>query len=298
MNTYPTAADQISQGTFDVKEATSDSALDYYRENGWVHIENLFDLKEGLFLKVHEEINSLIDIQIGRQKQENPPASNNSNAFIRRDDFVKVAKSNRNKAGDIYRACRHLPSLHRLSLQEEIMQIAGKLMMTDLINHLGYAAVRIDIPGEEKYLFPWHQDYPYTQGSIDGIVIWIPFFDVPLGHGHLKVIPHSHKKGIRNVKMVDPENKNKNGAHVISLIGQEELDQEPSLEISVSQGDALVFSTLLLHKSTPSEASLPRFTAQLRYANFRNIDSINRGWPNGALLGNSFEKDHSEYISK
>ncbi len=38
MNINPTSVDQISKGTFDAKEATSDSALDYYRENGWIHI--------------------------------------------------------------------------------------------------------------------------------------------------------------------------------------------------------------------------------------------------------------------
>lgn len=291
--------DQIVNGSFEAVDATSDQALDYYSENGWLYLKNLFDLKEGLFPKVHDEINSLIRIQRGKQGYpvEERPFSKTI-PFIDRNRFLQVAQSKRADAGDIYRACRHLPSLHSISLQDNVLQIAKKLMRTDLVCHLGYAAVRIDIPGEEKYLFPWHQDYPYTQGSVDGVVIWIPFFDVPLGHGHLKLIPQSHKEGIREVMMVDPENKNKNGAHAMSLPGQDKLENSFALEIPVQQGDALVFSTLLLHRSTPSKASLPRFTSQLRYANFRNADSIKRGWPNGTIVGNSFEKDHPEFVLK
>src|SRR5690349_18846535 len=78
--------------------------------------------------------------------------------------FLAVCRADREKGGEIYRTCRHLLSLHRLLVRQDNIRLVSQFMGTDLVNVLPYTALRIDIRGEEKYLFEWHQDYPYTQG--------------------------------------------------------------------------------------------------------------------------------------
>jgi len=280
-------------GLFQKNEVFSEKCMMHYRKEGWVLIKNLFDITEDL-LPIHQYINQLIDIKLNQLGLK--PEENNSQ-WIRNKDFLRVAHANREKAGEIYRACRHLLPLHKLSLKSQVLELASKYMNTEFINYLPYTAVRIDIPGENKYLFPWHQDYPYTQGSVDGVVIWLPLFDVPLDHGNLRIIPHSHTSGVRKVYLVDPTNKMKNGARTISIVGEEELDTKPYIASEVNVGDALIFSTLLLHRSTPSKSEDVRWTIQLRYANFSNQDAISRGWPGGMIEGDGFEKFHPEFVA-
>lgn len=156
--------------------------------------------------------------------------------------------------------------------------------------------MRIDIPGEEKYLFTWHQDYPYTQGWTDGLVIWTPLFDVMRDAGNIELIPKSHAEGIRRVELVDPDNANRNGAHVIRIENCESYDDCARIAVDVHAGDALMFNTLIVHRSTLSQSRDVRFTIQLRYGNCLNGDSVSRGWPAGIIEGRGFELDHPEYI--
>jgi ectoine hydroxylase-related dioxygenase (phytanoyl-CoA dioxygenase family) len=283
-----------SGGIFQKSEALSDHCVTHYQKQGWVLIRDFFSVHEDL-LPIHAYVNKLIDIKL---EELGLKAEETNAKLIRNYDFLRIAKAKREKAGDIYRACRHLLPLHKLSLKKEVIDMASKYMDAQHINYLPYTAMRIDIPGENKYLFPWHQDYPYTQGSIDGIVIWLPLFDVALGHGNLRLIPESHRYGVRKVYLVDPTNKNKNGARTISIVGEEELDKEPYISAEVKAGDALVFSTLLLRRSTPSESKAVRWTIQLRYANFCNQDAVARGWPGGMIEGDGFEKFHPEFVAQ
>jgi len=281
------------QGCFAASNRFSAGCLKHYAEEGWVLLKGLFDVERDL-VPIHRNINKLIELKLNQLGIV--PVESGDSAQIRNRDFMQIVCSERDKAGEIYRACRHLLPLHVLSVKEELIELACRYIGTAWINYLPYTAVRIDVLGEENYLFPWHQDYPYTQGSIDGIVIWAPLFDVPVGHGHVRIIPRSHLSGLRQVHLADPGNANRNGARTISIIGEERLDEEPFVEAAVNVGDALVFNTLLLHRSTPSGSGTVRWTFQLRYANFANPDAVRRGWPGGMIEGIGFEKDHPEFV--
>ena len=281
-------------GIFSSEEAFSESCLTHYREEGWILVENLFDRELEVSL-VNQEINHLIDLKL---TQAGLPGISPTAGEIDHAGFMRLIAADRAKGGDIYRACRHLVALHQMSVSKETIRLAGALMQTQAVNYLPFTAVRIDVPNEDKYLFPWHQDYPYTQGSMDGVVLWIPMRDVPMGGGHLKIIPRSHRTGLRQVRVTDPTNSGKNGAKTIEISTEEDLETMPSLEIPARAGDALIFHTLLLHRSTKSTDVFPRWTAQLRYGNFSSQDAIDRGWPGGLIEGEGFPERHPEYVAK
>ena len=265
-----------------------------FKEKGFLFLKDFFDFEKEI-LPIHKEINALIDLKLRHAKLE--PAKNPEKPTIRNEDFYRLIKKDRMLGGDIYRACRHLLSLQQLVTNEKMLSLARRLMATNTINVLSYVGIRIDVPSEQKYLFPWHQDYPYTQGSMDGLVFWLPFFDVPLGHGNLQLIPGSHHEGLRKVRLVDPENTGGSGAHTLEIENMGSYDDCDLFETEVKAGDALVFSTLTLHKSTPSTSNSIRWTSQIRSGNFSNEDSIRRGWPGGLFEGDKFEDRHPEYIS-
>jgi len=265
-----------------------------FKEKGFLFLKDFFDFEKEI-LPIHKEINALIDLKLRHAKLE--PAKNPEKTTIRNEDFYRLIKKDRMLGGDIYRACRHLLSLQQLVTNEKMLSLARRLMATDTINVLSYVGIRIDVPSEQKYLFPWHQDYPYPQGSMDGLVFWLPFFDVPLGHGNIQLIAGSHHEGLRKVKLVAPENTGGSGAHTLEIENMGSYDDCDLFETEVKAGDVLVFSTLTLHKSTPSTSNSIRWTSQIRYGNFSNEDSIRRGWPGGLFEGDKFEDRHPEYIS-
>jgi len=56
-------------------------------------------------------------------------------------------------------------------------------MGTPLVSCCTFVNVRIGLPTEEQYLTPFHQDFPYIQGSLNGITVWLPVFDTSLEMG-------------------------------------------------------------------------------------------------------------------
>lgn len=243
---------------------------------------------------VHRHVNHLIDLKL--RQHGLPPVR--AGATIDSDAFLRLCAADRAIGGEIYRASRHLLPLHQLSSRPHALDLARTLMQTEYINFIPYTAMRIDIRGEEKYLFPWHQDYPYIQGSMDGVVVWVPLFPVdPSRGGGVELVAGSHRDGLCPVELVDPDNHNRNGAHTIRIADTARFDRMPTVAAAVEPGDALVFHTLLVHRSVPMHAGTVRWTTQIRYANFSFPDAVQRGWPGGMIEGVGFESAHPEFVT-
>jgi hypothetical protein len=164
-----------------------------------------------------------------------------------------------------------------------------------VLNICPYTATRIDIKGEEKYLFDWHQDYHYIQLSEDSVVIWFPFLELD-SSGAIEILDSSHNEGIRRAEMIDPFNSEKNGAKTLSILKDVNFDAYDVVIPCLEPGDILAFSTLTIHRSIPQTTLPLRLTSQFRYGNFANPEAIRRGWPVGQLEGRPFHLDHSDLI--
>lgn len=282
------------KGVFHTSEKESQSCLEHYYSAGWILVKNFFDYNKEI-LPIHKDINNLINQKRKNIGLKGLPAIDGE---INNELFLDLCKENRSAAGQVYRACRHLPSTMSLMAGEKCAAFSKLLMQTEFLNLIPFVPVRPDIKGEEKYLLNWHQDYPYIQGSMNSVVIWTPLFNQKLNEGGVLIVPGSHKGGIRKVKVIDPQNKNnKNGGSSIEIADLSEFDNAETLSTAVDVTDALIFDTKLVHKSLPLVNEKIRWSVQMRFADFNNEDAINRGWPNGMIENNWFEFDHPEYIA-
>lgn len=281
------------KGVFDSSNKETGSCLEHYYSEGWVLIKNFFDYEKEI-LPIHKDINNLIDL---KRKSIGLRGLDSAEKTINNESFLDLCSVNRGAAGQVYRACRHLPSTLSLLTGAKCTSYAKLLMKTDYLNLIPYVPIRADIKGEEKYLLNWHQDYPYIQGSTNSVVIWTPLFNQKLHEGGVLVVPGSHKAGIRNVRILDPQNKNnKNGGSSIEMAELSEFDKAETITSAVDVTDALVFDTLLVHKSLPLINEKIRWSLQMRFADFNHEDAIRRGWPNGMIENNWFEFDHPEFV--
>jgi ectoine hydroxylase-related dioxygenase (phytanoyl-CoA dioxygenase family) len=106
------------------------------------------------------------------------------------------------------------------------------------------------------------------QGSLDSVVVWVPLVRIDRALGALEVLPGSHKAGLRPAEMTD-------GYGLIAA----PIDASAFVPVEVAKGDALVFSTFLVHQSGFNTADAIRWSCHFRYNNLREPTFIERGLP-------------------
>ena len=163
-------------------------------------------------------------------------------------DIIRLDKEHHDVWVAAYDQLRYLPEIMGLANHPTIIEKANSCGVKFPV-FCGRPIVRADIPNDKEHDFPSHQDYVYNHGSLNSITIWIPFQDVTVKMGALKVIPKSHLEGSVPVKdglIVNP-------------------DLSKYVPMPMSFGQILVFSQFLHHKSGLNESDKIRFSLQLRY---------------------------------
>jgi phytanoyl-CoA hydroxylase len=239
---------------------------DSYRKNGYVLCNGLFSRQE--VARVRDEAKNIFIAQMLRHgivstgELSEAQFDNGMFALFERDvaGFANAGKQ-----------AQHLISLHRLSLDDRI---------TERLNRLGLSFPNIStrpllyfnaerLAKREVYwrLAP-HQDWRSMQGSLDSIVVWVSLVDINQSLGALEVIPGSHHWGLLSADMLDGYGHLHDG-----------VPQHSFLPVEVTAGDALFFSTLLVHRSGTNVTDTIRWSCHFRYNNMSEATFIARGYP-------------------
>jgi hypothetical protein len=170
---------------------------------------------------------------------------------------------------------QHLISLHRLSLDQRIVQALNELGLEfpniSTRPLLYFNAERL-AKKEVYWRLDAHQDWRSMQGSLDSMVVWLPLIDINRDLGALEVIPGSHRWGLLNANFTDGY------GHV-----REPVDRSQFISVEVQRGDALFFSSLLLHQSGTNITNSIRWSCHFRYNNLADETFIARGFPHPYL---------------
>lgn len=209
----------------------------------------------------------------------------------------QIALVDRAMIGKLYKVSRRFPAAKALACSSSFVEISKQAMNTNLVSCCNFVCVRIDLPTEDKYMLPVHQDFPYIQGSENGLTFWTSLGDTDLEMGPPSFLPESHKFGVLKVQEKDLSSTyGKNGGSTIEIVAQNELKSEEFRNVRVMQDEALLFSTLLVHKSEPNLSQRARVSLQLRFDDMTCESSFNRNYPDGLYLGNSFKSNYSEHV--
>lgn len=183
---------------------------------------------------------------------------------------------------------QHLISLHRLSLSEKLIhQLKLIGLKTPVIstrpvlyfNHPKLARKKV------FYKVDAHQDWRSMQGSLNAVVIWIPLIDISKDLGALEILPQSHLGGLRT-NHVD------NGFGMVDL---SEAERRNLISVELNAGDALIFSSFLIHQSGENSTESPRWSCHFRYNDLDDPTFIARKFahpyiykPSEELITNGF----------
>lgn len=239
-------------------------------------------VKSPEWLKLREELFKdlkTIALSVLRRDAELGPQANKlaGESFERIFQFIiQNEKDNRisSRLYEVFLACH------------QMIRLITEPVFVDLAKALGVAfpvpstlpVVRIDRPGEEKYLTPPHQDYWYSMLSLNSITMWLPFLPVPKEMGHLQVIPGTHRLGLLETKPFTKEN---------PFTTARTFADSEYIEADVAVGELLVFYQLLVHRSAPNRSKDARFTLQLRYNDLETM----------AVPTSSFTPKYSKYTA-
>jgi phytanoyl-CoA hydroxylase len=134
--------------------------------------------------------------------------------------------------------------------------------------------VRTDMPGDERYMQPWHQDWRYGQGSLNAVTTWVPLHRVTAENGTIELVPGSHLLGY--LEAVELENPRR------FAIDEAAFDGLPREVAELEFGEAVVFSQMLVHRSGHNSSGTPRLTIQARFADFAEPAFLANGLPTPA----------------
>ncbi len=121
-------------------------------------------------------------------------------------DIVKLAKNDREIIGKLYKVSKRFTSIRKLSCHPFFVDISKQLMNTQMISCFHLSIIRVDLPSEESFLMPPHQDFPYIQGSINGVTVYFGFSDLSLESGIVSANEGSHSEGIIEVSETQERN--------------------------------------------------------------------------------------------
>lgn len=104
-----------------------------------------------------------------------------------------------------------------------------------------------------------HQDFPSVQGSLDGVVVWIPLVDVGRDNFPLEVIPGSHKRGLLPMT---------GSGGVPWEVAPDQYREEDFVPAEVEVGDVIFMSMFTVHRSsTKGVGGRFRLAASTRFDN-------------------------------
>jgi ectoine hydroxylase-related dioxygenase (phytanoyl-CoA dioxygenase family) len=168
---------------------------------------------------------------------------------------------------------QHAVALHRLgtdpALRAALRDLGLELPVISTRPVMFLMADALKVPGG-YHKTPPHQDWRSIQGSLDSVVVWVPFTEVGPGHYPLEVAPGSHRRGLL------PSAEDAFGHRLADGI----VDPAEFRPLSVERGDAVVFSTLLVHRTGEAGGPEARFAASFRFNNALEPSFVARNYPN------------------
>ncbi len=248
-------------------EMEMSNQMEFYIKNGYVLLKNFFQMHEvetilrdakNIFLR------QFVEKQYTNAKALEEISDSAFDKFLYQlfeEDLVCISNCGKQ--------AQHLISLHALSLHKKIIELLHAIGLTSPVistrpvlyfNHRKLSKQKI------YYTVDAHQDWRSMQGSLNSVVIWLPLVDINKELGALKILPGSHLQGLRT-DHID------NGFGMVVL---SENEKSKLMSVEVQKGDALLFSSFLIHQSGENITDSPRWSCHFRYNDLDEISFITR----------------------
>ena len=243
-----------------------------FKEQGFIIVKDFFDRTD--IARIFNDIKEVFAFQI--EQVLNIPVK--ESMALSDEAFSAQLYELNHRDFELFSNCgkqaQHLISLHELGVSKKLIGLLNELGLSKpiisvrpsiLINHK-----KLDKEGEKGtyWRIPPHQDWYYSQGSLDSVTVWFPFVICPKELGSLEFIPGSHLWGLQ-----------KSDEKQYGLMS-EYLPDDKYVTFDTGPGDVLIFFSTLIHRGGINSTNRIRWSGQLRYNNLCEPTFVQRKFPN------------------
>lgn len=230
-----------------------------YFSNGFVVIKDIFSEED-----IRDCEDQLIQICAAITGQKNDNLENSLCALF---------KKSTNSYLETLRLFSKSASVQSLFLKKQMMNVLALLSVklptqsTQPVSHSSSSKLLIegDFVGIKA-----HQDWPSIQGSMDSVVVWIPFTKIDSKSYPIQILPGSHLQGLRQSTIT------KNA----SEIQLSDFEEKCLVDVICDPGDAVIFSTFTVHRTKQIiNSDKFRFSVSTRFDNALEKSFIERDYP-------------------
>jgi len=256
----------------------SDDISDFYCEEGYVVLADAFQQQE-----IEQARADILDLFESRFRSVNKTEKRGVELLTHHYDQDK----------ELWRECAK-----RMYDVLSIFRLAGKPEVAELLQKLGLQKpmistrpeVRTDMPNDNQFMQFWHQDWRSGQGSLNSVTIWVPLHKVGVENGTIDIIPRSHVLGYLDCDEIPVRR---------FSIPEARLKGMPYFPVELEQGEAVVFSQMLVHRSGYNRSALPRLTTQLRFVDLADQKFLTNGltYPTGSEMRWRIQPDANDMIT-
>lgn len=242
--------------------------LEFYKKNGYLFLKDFFlkdDIKRVLDDAKNVFLRQFVEKKYLKKCSLDDISDETFNTFLYKlfeEDIECLANSGKQ--------IQHLISLHSLALQNKVIELLKQIgLETPTISTRPVLYFNHPKLAKQKvfHTVDAHQDWRSMQGSLNSVVIWIPLIDINKDLGALEILSGSHLDGLRTDHV-------ENGFGMVALTKEEE--EEELIPIEIERGDALLFSSFLIHQSGNNITDRPRWSCHFRYNDLEDETFINR----------------------
>lgn len=236
-----------------------------YKNNGYLIIKEFFDAKR--IVAIMDEFKDVFDHVLTSKNLQIGDTLYSSMKNLYNADIV----SYKNVVGQLWR----LLKLYDLSHDKSIIDFLKSELHFDNIFVSGGQIVHImssslTIPNGYFGLGA-HQDFHSVQGSLDGLVVWIPLTDVDRNRYPVEIIPGSHLKG--PLPQVELETG--------WIVKPEHYNESDFVPVECKVGDIVLINNFTVHRSSQHGDDRLRLAFSSRFDNGIEDSYISRCYPTG-----------------
>jgi ectoine hydroxylase-related dioxygenase (phytanoyl-CoA dioxygenase family) len=239
-------------------------ALNYYKTNGVVIFKDL--VPENLIKIQHIQINALISNQFSIVFGKNTKALNTDTKLI------ELAKKDDRYRERLYNVIQELPVNSNFGAFKNFYEISKKLGIK--IPSLRASQIRVDMPNENRFLIPPHQEIKGIR-SDNTLTFITAINDITNKMGTLRLAKGSFRLGPLQPEFSDNSE--------YQYVNEELYRNYPLKQVPLKKGETIMFNMYSIHGSCPNLTS-----KKIRWSHILRIeDSANMPYLN---LDDQFEK--------
>ena len=213
----------------------------FYRSNGFVRIENVFD---------RTAVRAMQEATEGFVER--------SRAVVRSDEVFDLGPDHSPDVPQLRRIKdpeRRHPAYEKVHRAPALLEILAYLLGPDIRAHS--SKLNLKGPGARTAV-EWHQDWAYGGATNDDILtVGIAVSDVTLSNGCLLVVPGSHRGKIWD---------HYQGKEFVGAVTDPAFDPAGAVPIELKAGSISIHNIRLLHGSAPNTSTIPRHLLLYAYS--------------------------------